>query len=82
MLVVSGARLSPIGDFCTASNSSAGDGIDNDCDDQIDEELDNGVDDDGDGLIGRWQSLRYSALACYQNMMECVEFMRRLIVYT
>ena len=52
MLVVSGARLSPIGDFCTASNSSAGDGIDNDCDDQIDEELDNGVDDDGDGLIG------------------------------
>ena len=45
--------MSPIGDFCTKSNSSAGDGIDNDCDDQIDEELDNGVDDDGDGLIGK-----------------------------
>ena len=82
MLVVSGARLSPIGDFCTASNSSAGDGIDNDCDDQIDEELDNGVDDDGDGLIGRFQSSRYSAAVCYRNMKECVEFMRGLIVYT
>ena len=45
--------MSWIGDFCTKSNSTAGDGIDNDCDDQIDEELDNGVDDDGDGLIGK-----------------------------
>ena len=82
MYIHTGARLSWIGDFCTKSNSTAGDGIDNDCDDQIDEELDNGVDDDGDGLIGRCQSLRYSALACYQNITECVEFMRRLIVYT
>ena len=47
-----GARLSPIGDFCTLTNTTAGDGLDNDCDDQIDEELENGVDDDGDGLIG------------------------------
>ena len=44
--------MSPIGDFCTLTNTSAGDGLDNDCDDQIDEELENGVDDDGDGLIG------------------------------
>ena len=53
MYIHTGARLSWIGDFCTKSNSTAGDGIDNDCDDQIDEELHNGVDDDGDGLIGK-----------------------------
>ena len=47
-----GARLSPIGDFCTLTNTTAGDGLDNDCDDQIDEELENGVDDDGDRNIG------------------------------
>ena len=44
--------MSPIGDFCTLTNTTAGDGLDNDCDDQIDEELENGVDDDADGLIG------------------------------
>ena len=47
-----GARFSPIGDDCTPSNWTAGDGLDNDCDNLIDEELGNGIDDDGDGLLG------------------------------
>ena len=49
--------MSPIGNFCTLTNTTAGDGLDNDCDDQIDEEFDNGVDDDGDGLIGELTSM-------------------------
>lgn len=52
-IIMIGARLSPIGDFCIPTNSTAKDGLDNDCDDQIDEELLNGIDDDGDGLIGK-----------------------------
>ena len=36
---------------CRSSNPRAGDGIDNDCDNEIDEEVMDGKDNDGDGKI-------------------------------
>ncbi|XP_063431053.1 uncharacterized protein LOC134713693 [Mytilus trossulus] len=46
-----GFRLAQINAPCSATQTVAGDIVDNDCDGWIDEETANGIDDDGDGLI-------------------------------
>ncbi|KAI8485101.1 hypothetical protein Bbelb_372070 [Branchiostoma belcheri] len=69
---IGGSRLYPYGDPCTETETSSGDGVDNDCDQRVDEELRNGVDDDGDGLIDEDLASEEGEVdECAENTHEC-----------